>query len=48
MCRIDASGLCVGCRRTRAEIADWPFLTNPQRAAVMKTLAERPPAETGR
>ena len=34
VCAVDAaSGLCLGCRRTLAEIAGWSRLTEAERAA---------------
>ncbi len=43
LCKLDKiSGLCVGCGRTRAEIAGWKKMTEPEKLAIMGTLAERP------
>lgn len=36
-----ASGLCLGCYRTLAEIGGWSALTDDQRAAVMADLPSR-------
>lgn len=42
VCILDAvTGLCEGCGRTRDEIALWASLSEPQRRAVMATLAGR-------
>ena len=42
ICRIDeASGLCVGCGRSRREIAAWIDLGEPARLALMAELARR-------
>lgn len=42
ICTLDpASGLCLGCGRTLAEIARWAGLDDAQRAAVMRGLAGR-------
>lgn len=42
LCLIDdASGLCRGCGRTLAEIADWGRFSEPQRLATMATLQQR-------
>jgi hypothetical protein len=47
VCVIDpVSGLCAGCRRTRAEIAAWSALTPTERRAIMDDLARRDPAAT--
>lgn len=37
----DRFGLCLGCGRTRAEIAAWGGLSEPERQMVMGALAER-------
>jgi predicted Fe-S protein YdhL (DUF1289 family) len=52
VCRIDGeTGLCLGCKRTLEEIADWPMLSNPEKRAVLKALETRPsstpPASNG-
>jgi predicted Fe-S protein YdhL (DUF1289 family) len=42
VCRIDpASGLCIGCRRTLTEIAQWPTLPEDERARIMRALPQR-------
>ena len=42
VCTIDdASGLCLGCRRTIDEIRDWPILSREDKLAVLDLLAER-------
>ncbi|MHB8529566.1 MAG: DUF1289 domain-containing protein [Caulobacteraceae bacterium] len=42
VCVVDAeSGLCLGCRRTLAEVAGWSRFSDIQRAAIMAGLAER-------
>jgi uncharacterized protein len=42
VCVIDPlSALCVGCGRTAAEIAAWMTMSEPERVAVMGTLAQR-------
>jgi len=43
VCRIDElSGWCIGCRRTLAEIADWPMLSGSEKRAVLVRLDDRP------
>jgi predicted Fe-S protein YdhL (DUF1289 family) len=37
----DASGLCVGCGRTRGEIARWIDMTPAERRAIMAALPQR-------
>ena len=42
VCTIDPrSGLCIGCRRTLAEIAQWGSLSAAERAAIMAALPAR-------
>lgn len=42
ICRIEPeSGLCCGCKRTLAEIADWPMLDNSAKRAVLEALEKR-------
>jgi predicted Fe-S protein YdhL (DUF1289 family) len=42
LCCVDGeSGLCLGCFRTLPEIAGWPTLSEPARAAVMQALPAR-------
>lgn len=35
------AGICVGCYRTRDEIAAWSVLGNDERRAIMDGLADR-------
>jgi predicted Fe-S protein YdhL (DUF1289 family) len=45
VCVVDGeSGLCLGCRRTLAEIAGWARLTDAERERIMGEL----PARIGR
>lgn len=41
VCRIEGSGYCIGCGRTRREIAEWTGLTKNERLAVMATCLVR-------
>lgn len=42
VCSIDeASGFCVGCGRTRDEIAGWISYTEEERRSVMAALPKR-------
>jgi predicted Fe-S protein YdhL (DUF1289 family) len=42
ICLLDeASGTCVGCGRTLAEIAQWATMSDAERRAVMAALAAR-------
>jgi predicted Fe-S protein YdhL (DUF1289 family) len=37
----DATGLCLGCRRTIDEIRDWIILTPNEKRAVLARIEER-------
>jgi len=37
------SDTCIGCKRTRAEIAGWSQMTPDARRAIMAELPNRPP-----
>jgi len=42
VCVIDPeTGFCIGCGRTRGEIAGWLALSPVERRSVMETLPER-------
>ena len=41
ICKLDAGDVCIGCQRTRDEIARWLVMTDDERARVMAMLAER-------
>ncbi|MEM8800840.1 MAG: DUF1289 domain-containing protein, partial [Pseudomonadota bacterium] len=40
-CKLDLSGNCQGCLRTKAEITDWMKYSPAQRAAIMAALESR-------
>jgi predicted Fe-S protein YdhL (DUF1289 family) len=48
ICRLDARGYCIGCRRTGEEIGRWSALDDAERWRLMRdvlplrTLAEQP------
>lgn len=45
ICRLDALGLCVGCRRSGEEIARWRDMGDDERRRWMdEVLPARPPA----
>ncbi len=45
ICRMDDDGLCIGCRRTLSEIAQWGTLSDAGRLRCMvDVLPTRPPA----
>ncbi len=42
ICKLDPeSRMCIGCKRTRQEIAQWLFFTAAQRRAIMEMLPKR-------
>jgi predicted Fe-S protein YdhL (DUF1289 family) len=41
VCRLDAQGLCVGCRRSLEEIAEWSRATEARRREILRNVAER-------
>jgi predicted Fe-S protein YdhL (DUF1289 family) len=42
ICRLDAQGLCAGCRRTMGEISEWPRASEARRREIWRQLALRP------
>ncbi|MBM3564120.1 MAG: DUF1289 domain-containing protein [Alphaproteobacteria bacterium] len=47
ICELDREDVCVGCGRTRAEIAGWKSMSEPQKAKVVE-LAGRRRSSVGR
>jgi hypothetical protein len=43
VCQLDGHGVCVGCRRTVAEIAQWPTMSAEEQWRVVRALPERQP-----
>ncbi len=41
ICELDAHDVCIGCGRTRAEIAGWTSMSEPQKAKVVELAAQR-------
>jgi len=41
VCRLDARGLCIGCRRTIEEISEWPAANEARRREILRVLALR-------
>jgi uncharacterized protein len=41
VCRLDAQGLCVGCRRTLEEIAEWSRASEARRREILRNVSER-------
>lgn len=48
VCQIDeATGLCLGCRRTIDEIRDWMIMSAAEKTDVLARIAARRPAADG-
>jgi uncharacterized protein len=43
ICRLDARGLCIGCRRTLNEIAEWSQASDARRLEILSALKMRSP-----
>jgi predicted Fe-S protein YdhL (DUF1289 family) len=43
ICRLNAHGLCIGCRRTLSEISEWPHASDARRLEILSALKERAP-----
>jgi predicted Fe-S protein YdhL (DUF1289 family) len=41
ICRLDAQGLCIGCRRTLGEIAEWSQASDARRLDILSALKTR-------
>ena len=41
ICKMDANGVCFGCRRTKKEIGDWGLYTNEQKQTIIDQLSSR-------
>ncbi|MHB8722067.1 MAG: DUF1289 domain-containing protein [Steroidobacteraceae bacterium] len=41
ICRLDARGLCIGCRRTIEEIMEWPSASAARRRQILGDLTLR-------
>ncbi|MBM3552020.1 MAG: DUF1289 domain-containing protein [Alphaproteobacteria bacterium] len=41
ICELDRDDVCVGCGRTRAEIAGWTSMSDAQKAKVVELAAQR-------
>jgi predicted Fe-S protein YdhL (DUF1289 family) len=44
ICRLDARGWCIGCRRTIEEISEWPAASEARRREILRALKLRPPS----
>jgi uncharacterized protein len=41
VCKLDAQGLCIGCRRTIGEIAEWSQASDTRRREILHALVLR-------
>jgi len=41
ICRLDAQNLCIGCRRTLSEIAEWSHASDARRLEILSSLKTR-------
>jgi uncharacterized protein len=41
ICRLNAQGLCIGCRRTLGEIAEWSQASDARRLEILSALTTR-------
>ena len=41
VCRLDAQGLCIGCRRTLDEIAEWSRAGDARRREILRDAIAR-------
>jgi predicted Fe-S protein YdhL (DUF1289 family) len=50
ICRLDPQGVCIGCRRTLAEIAEWSRASEARRREIVSAAASgsRHPAGSSR
>jgi hypothetical protein len=41
VCKLDAQGLCIGCRRTIGEISEWSGASETRWLEILRALAQR-------
>lgn len=41
ICKLDAKGLCIGCRRTVGEITEWSRASDARRREILSELKRR-------
>lgn len=41
VCALDENDICIGCHRSGDEITDWSTMTDEERKAVLRKVAER-------
>jgi len=48
VCSLDDAGLCIGCRRTTAEIARWSQMDDDERLRLMEVVLPQREGGSGR
>lgn len=38
ICKLNDNNICIGCYRTKEEVAEWPKLTNEQRFVIITRI----------
>lgn len=38
VCRLDENGICIGCKRTRSEIAIWSYLFEEEKQEIVDRI----------
>ncbi len=46
VCQLDSQDVCIGCFRTRDEIARWTQMTDEEKSVVIAALKDRQGAES--
>lgn len=41
VCKYDNEGLCIGCYRTKEEIANWPDYTEEEKKKIFELIVKR-------
>ena len=47
VCSLDDAGLCLGCRRTTAEIARWSQMSDDERLRIMDVVLPQRESSAG-
>lgn len=38
ICKLNSNDVCIGCHRTKKEVAEWPKLSNEQRYDIITRI----------
>ncbi len=41
ICKYNEEGICIGCKRNRLEITEWPDYTNEEKLEVYQKIIDR-------